>query len=61
MGDLAHLNIELARRSMLDLRKVRGRPCRPRMVVAVDPFALDTLSLLEEGFYAGYGALPSWP
>jgi hypothetical protein len=54
MGDLAHLNTELVRHSMLALREVRGRPCRPRLVVAIDPFALDTLSLLEEGFYAGY-------
>jgi hypothetical protein len=54
MGDLAHLNTELVRHSILALREVRGRPCRPRLVVAIDPFALDTLSLLEEGFYAGY-------
>ena len=54
MGDLAHLNTELVRHAMLALREVRGRPCRPRLVVAIDPFALDTLSLLEEGFYAGY-------
>ncbi|MDD5304413.1 MAG: hypothetical protein PHS14_15050 [Elusimicrobia bacterium] len=54
MGELAHLNIELVRRATLVLREVRGRPCRPRMVVAIDPFALDTISVLEEGLYAGY-------
>jgi hypothetical protein len=54
LGDLAHLNVELVRHSILALREIRGRPCRPRMVVAVDPFALDTLTLFEEGIYAGY-------
>ncbi|MEQ1918924.1 MAG: hypothetical protein ABL955_06965, partial [Elusimicrobiota bacterium] len=54
MGDLAHLNTELVRHATLALREVRGRPCRPRIVVAIDPFALDTLSLIEEGIYAGY-------
>ncbi len=54
MGDLAHLNFELVRHSTLVLREVRGRACRPRLVVAVDPFALDTISVLEEGLYAGY-------
>lgn len=54
MGDLAHLNFELVRHSTLALRRVRARPCRPRLVVAVDPFALDTTSIVEEGLYAGY-------
>lgn len=54
MGDLAHLNFELVRHAMLALREVRGRPCRPRLVVAIDPFALDTISVLEEGLYAGF-------
>lgn len=54
MGDLAHLNFELVRHSTLALRAVRARPCRPRLVVAVDPFALDTISVLEEGLYAGF-------
>ena len=53
MGDLAHLNFELVRHSSLALREVRGRPCRPRLVVAIDPFALDTISIVEEGLYAG--------
>jgi hypothetical protein len=54
LGDLAHLNFELVRRATLALRAVRGRPCRPRLVVAIDPFALDTTSIAEEGLYAGY-------
>jgi len=54
MGDLAHLNFELVRHALLALRATRGRPCRPRLVVAVDPFALDTISVLEEGLYAGF-------
>ncbi|MDO8756473.1 MAG: hypothetical protein Q7J64_00530, partial [Elusimicrobiota bacterium] len=54
MGDLAHLNFELVRHASLALREIRGRPCRPRLVVAIDPFALDTISVLEEGLYAGF-------
>ncbi len=54
MGDLAHLNLELVRHALLALRAVRGRPCRPRLVVAIDPFALDTASIAEEGLYAGF-------
>ncbi|HXT00049.1 MAG TPA: hypothetical protein VN915_05205 [Elusimicrobiota bacterium] len=54
LGDLAHLNFELVRHATLALREARGRPCRPRLVVAIDPFALDTTSIAEEGLYAGY-------
>lgn len=54
MGDLAHLNIALVNRAVQVLREVRGRPCRPRLVAAVDPFALDTLGIVEEGVYAGF-------
>lgn len=54
MGDLAHLNFELVRHATLALRGVRGRPCRPRLVAATDPFALDTTAIWEEGVYAGY-------
>ncbi|MBI3566257.1 MAG: hypothetical protein HY079_13760 [Elusimicrobia bacterium] len=54
MGDLAHLNFELVRRATLVLRAVRGRPCRPRMVAATDPFALDATNIFEEGVYAGF-------
>ena len=54
MGNLAHLNFELARHATLALRAVRGRPCRPRMVAAIDPFALDAANIVEEGLYAGF-------
>ena len=54
LGDLAHLNFELVRHATLALRAARGRPCRPRLVTAIDPFALDTASIVEEGLYAGY-------
>ncbi|MBI4060802.1 MAG: hypothetical protein HY403_05170 [Elusimicrobia bacterium] len=54
MGELSHLNFELMRHAILALREIRGRPCRPRLVVAIDPFALDTIGVLEEGLYAGF-------
>ncbi|MDE2141710.1 MAG: hypothetical protein KGJ84_04790 [Elusimicrobia bacterium] len=54
LGDLAHMNLELVRHATLALRGTRGRPCRPRMVAATDPFALDSISIWEEGLYAGY-------
>lgn len=54
MGELMHLNFALVRLAMLALRAARGRACRPRLVTATDPFALDALSIAEEGLYAGY-------
>lgn len=57
MGEMAHMNFELVRHAMLGLRVLRGRPCRPRLVAAVDLFALDTISIPEEGLYAGYMGL----
>lgn len=54
LGELAHLNFELVRHATRALRVVRGRPCRPRLVAATDPFALDATSIFGEGFYAGY-------
>lgn len=54
MGDLAHLNFELVRHASHSLRMLRRRPCKPRIVAAVDPFALDTVSLPVEGLYAGF-------
>jgi hypothetical protein len=57
LGEMGHLNFELVRHAGLALRAVRGRPCRPRNVVAVDPFALDTAGLVAEGFYAGFMGL----
>lgn len=53
-GELAHLNLELTRHAQLALYRLRGAPCRPRLVAAVDPFALDTLSMPAEGVYAGF-------
>lgn len=54
LGEMAHLNFELVRHACRALRSVRGRACRPRFVVAVDPFGMDTASLPEEGFCAGF-------
>ncbi|MBI4371651.1 MAG: hypothetical protein HY552_05070 [Elusimicrobia bacterium] len=74
--ELGFLNFELVRHATLALRAVRGRSCRPRLLVAVDSFALDTASLFEEGVYAAYmsashlgfdrlslggGGLRAWP
>ena len=53
LGDMAHLNFELMRHSLLAMRELGGASCRPRLVVAVDPFALDTASMPLEGIYAG--------
>ncbi|MDE2038888.1 MAG: hypothetical protein KGO96_11170 [Elusimicrobia bacterium] len=54
VGELAAMNFDLARQALLALRAVRGGPCRPRLLVAVDAFALDTASLWQEGLYAGF-------
>jgi hypothetical protein len=54
VGDLAHLNFELVRHATFALRQIRRRACRPRLVAAIDPFALDSNSIIEEGLYAGY-------
>jgi hypothetical protein len=54
MGDLAHMNLEMVRWATLALREARGRPCRPRMLVATDSFALDTASIPSEAIYAGF-------
>lgn len=56
-GDMAHMNFELVRHAMLAMRQARGRPCRPRLVAAVDLFALDTIAIPVEGIYAGYMGL----
>ncbi|MBI5241765.1 MAG: hypothetical protein HY926_14930 [Elusimicrobia bacterium] len=53
LGELGHLNFELVRHAIRAQRAVRGRPCRPRLVAAVDPFALDTVGMAAEGVYAG--------
>lgn len=54
MGEMAHLNFELVRHAARALRRLRGRDCRPKLVVAIDSFALDTIPIHEEGFYAGF-------
>jgi hypothetical protein len=48
------LNIEMMRHGMLALRRLRGRPCRPRLVNAIDPFALDAQPLYREAVCAGF-------
>ncbi|MDE2313199.1 MAG: hypothetical protein KGL04_03380 [Elusimicrobia bacterium] len=55
-GDAAALNVEMVRQAVLALRFLRQTPCRPRLVIAVDDFALDMLALYEEGLYAGFVA-----
>jgi hypothetical protein len=54
LGDMAHMNFELVRHACHALRAARGAPCRPRLVAAIDPFALDTTAIHEEGLYAGF-------
>lgn len=54
LGETSHINPELVRHGCRALRAARGRPCRPRLVAAVDAFALDTVSLPVEGLYAGF-------
>lgn len=54
LGDLAHMNFELVRHASHALRLLRRKPCKPRIVAAIDPFALDTVSLPVEGVYAGF-------
>jgi hypothetical protein len=54
LGDLAHLNFAWVRHAMLARREARGRPCRPRLLVATDFFALDSIPSFQEGIYAGF-------
>lgn len=49
-----YLNPAMFRQALKGMRLVRGRPCRPRLVNAVDAFALDMLAPLGEGAYAGF-------
>jgi hypothetical protein len=49
-----HLNPLMFRHALKGLAAVRGGPCRPRLVNAVDAFALDMLDPVGEGAYAGY-------
>jgi len=55
-GDAAALNVEMVRQAVLAMRFLRARACRPRLVIAIDDFALDMLTLHEEGLYAGFVA-----
>jgi len=55
-GDAAALNVEMVRQAVSAMRFLRARACRPRLVIAVDAFALDMLALHEEGLYAGFVA-----
>lgn len=52
-GKWLNLNVELTRQALWALGHVRGGTCRPSLIVAVDPFALDGFGLLMEGAYAG--------
>ncbi len=51
---LLYLTVEMMRHALAAMRSVRGRACRPRVVIAMDYFALDVLKLCAEGAYAGY-------
>ncbi|MBI5210388.1 MAG: hypothetical protein HY927_10490 [Elusimicrobia bacterium] len=51
---LKYMNFELVRHATWVLRQLRGRPCRPRFVVAVDSYALDSVGVAEEALYAGF-------
>ncbi|PCI40111.1 MAG: hypothetical protein COB53_01910 [Elusimicrobia bacterium] len=51
--DLLYLMIELFRHSYWGMREMRGADCRPKLINAMDAFALDMLPVHEEGFYSG--------
>ena len=48
------LNAEMARHAIRGLRLLRARPCRPKIVVGVDPFALSGLDPVREPLYRGF-------
>ncbi|MBI5243735.1 MAG: hypothetical protein HY922_08645 [Elusimicrobia bacterium] len=52
--DETGLNVELARHALQALSLLRPRPCRPKIVVGVDPFALSGLGPLDEPLYEGF-------
>ncbi|MBI5201411.1 MAG: hypothetical protein HY925_07485, partial [Elusimicrobia bacterium] len=54
VGEWLNLNIELTRQAMWALRLLRPSAPRPKLIVAVDPFALDAFGLFMEGAYAGF-------
>lgn len=49
-----HLNPLMFRTALRGLALARTGSCRPRLVNAVDAYALDMLPILGEGLYAGY-------
>ncbi|MDE2293517.1 MAG: hypothetical protein KGL53_15655, partial [Elusimicrobia bacterium] len=49
-----HLNPLMFRTALQGMARARGGPCRPRLINAVDAFALDMLAAHEEGAYAGF-------
>lgn len=53
-GEWLNLNIELTRHALWALAFLRPRTPRPKLIVAVDPFALDAFGLFMEGTYAGF-------
>ncbi len=53
-GELLYLTVEIMRHALAGLRRIRGEPCRPRLVIAMDYYALDMLKMYEEGAYAGF-------
>ncbi len=53
-GELLYLTVEIMRHALAGLRRVRGKPCRPRLVIAMDYYALDMLKMYKEGAYAGF-------
>ncbi|MCX5787925.1 MAG: hypothetical protein NTX64_05365 [Elusimicrobia bacterium] len=52
-GEWLHLNLELTRQALRALARFRPGGARPKVIVGVDPFALDTFGVLSEGVYAG--------
>lgn len=52
-----HLNPLMFRHALKGVVVARGEACRPRLVNAVDAFALDMLDPVGEGAYAGYMSL----
>lgn len=51
--EMLPLSADLTRAASDTLWKVRDLPCRPRLLVATDPMAVDMLPLPVEAFYAG--------
>lgn len=52
--EFLNANPEMMRHVFRGLAAARGAASRPRLVVAVDPFALDLVGLIQEAAYAGF-------